>query len=230
MQKQQKYIEFTYLEELNDPGKRFIMYMKNKDGIRFRYSNRMHINRTKRLKYQRLIKNYKDKNEISKTENELSKYNSKSCDYEKFKKFIDKKNELNKILLEKYKAEIFRKYKWFSYINRKKSETRLVREIKEKYGKDVILCHGDWSKGDKNIKYMSTPNLGLKRKLAEYFKIYNIDEFRTSCLNHKTENKCENMYLPDKKGTERKIHSILTYQTVKKYKYIYVFIFFSLKI
>ena len=63
---------------------------------------------------------------------------------------------------------------------------------------------------------MSTPNLGLKRKLAEYFKIYNIDEFRTSCLNHKTENKCENMYLPDKKGTERKIHSILTYQTESK--------------
>jgi hypothetical protein len=231
LHKQQKYIEFPYLEELNDtqynelkngnwvaidPGKRFIAYMKNKDGIRFRYSNRMHINRTKRLKYQRLIKNYKDKNEISKTENELSKYNSKSCDYEKFKKFIDKKNELNKILLEKYKAEIFRKYKWFSYINRKKSETRLVREIKDKFGKDVILCHGDWSKGDKSIKYMSTPNLGLKRKLAEYFKIYNIDEFRTSCLNHKTENKCENMYLPDKKGTERKIHSILTYQTESK--------------
>ena len=93
MQKQQKYIEFTYLEELNDPGKRFIMYMKNKDGIRFRYSNRMHINRTKRLKYQRLIKNYKDKNEISKTENELIK-----------------------ILLEKYKAEVFRKYKRFNIL------------------------------------------------------------------------------------------------------------------
>jgi hypothetical protein len=42
------------------------------------------------------------------------------------------------------------------------------------------------------ISYISTPNLGLKRKLAEYFTIYNIDEFKTSCLNYKTENKCEN--------------------------------------
>ena len=49
--------------------------------------------------------------------------------------------------------------------------------------------------------------------MAEYFKIYNLDEFRTSCLNYKTESKCENLYLPDKKGTERKIHSILRYQT-----------------
>ena len=60
--------------------------------------------------------------------------------------------------------------------------------------------------------YMSTPNIGLKRKIAEYFRIYSIDEFRTSLLNYKTEEKNENIYLPDKKGIIRKIHSVLTYQ------------------
>jgi len=53
-------------------------------------------------------------------------------------------------------------------------------------------------------------------KLNEYLTIYNLDEFRTSCLNYKTEERCENMYLPDKKGVERKIHSILRYQTESK--------------
>jgi hypothetical protein len=65
------------------------------------------------------------------------------------------------------------------------------------------------------IKYISTPNLGLKRKLNEYLTIYNLDEFRTSCLNYKTEEVCENLYLRfanDPKQKERKIHSILTYQ------------------
>ena len=38
-------------------------------------------------------------------------------------------------------------------------------------------------------------------------------EFRTSLLNCKTENKCENLYLPDKKYVNRKLHSVLTYQT-----------------
>jgi hypothetical protein len=33
---------------------------------------------------------------------------------------------------------------------------------------------------------LSTPNLGLKRKLSEHFTIYNLDEFRTSILNYKT--------------------------------------------
>ena len=230
-----KYIEFPYLEELDekqynklkngnwvsaDPGKRCLLYMKNKDGITYKYTNRMHINKTKRLKYQRLIKNYKDKKEITTVENKLSEFNSKSCILDEFKKFIKNKNELNIVLLEKYKEDIFRKYKWYSYINRKKAETDLARNIKDKFGKDVILIQGDWSDRLKTtpsrINYISTPNLGLKRKLNEYLTIYNIDEFRTSCLNYKTEERCENMYLPDKKGVERKIHSILRYQTESK--------------
>ena len=126
------------------------------------------------------------------------------------------KNRLNNILLLKYQEDIFRKYKWYSYINKKKSESTLIRNIKLKYGKDSILIMGDYS--DKNCANklkgkMSTPNLGLKRKLGEYFTVYTLDEFRTSCLNYKTEEKCENLYLPDKKGIVRSIHSILTYQT-----------------
>ena len=65
-------------------------------------------------------------------------------------------------------------------------------------------------------KFISTPNLGLKKKLLEYYPIYNLDEFRTSYINHKTETLTENIYLPDKKGKSRKIHSILTYQTESK--------------
>jgi hypothetical protein len=39
-----------------------------------------------------------------------------------------------------------------------------------------------------------------KRKLRENILIYSIDEFRTSLLNYKTEEKIENLFLPDKKG------------------------------
>lgn len=62
---------------------------------------------------------------------------------------------------------------------------------------------------------LSTPNLGLKRKLGEHFKIYNLDEYRTSKLNCKTEEVNGNLYLPDKKKHVRKLHSVLTYQTEK---------------
>ena len=93
--------------------------------------------------------------------------------------------------MESYKKDIFRKYKWYSYINKKHAETNLVREIKTTFGKDVKLIMGDWSdklkKSPCKLKYISTPNISLKRKLKEHFTIYNLDEFRTSCLNYKTE-------------------------------------------
>ena len=229
--KKKKFIEFPYLEDLDnkqlnalntnkwvviDPGKRVLLYMKDKEGNTFRYSNKQHVDTTKRLKYQRLLQNYRNKKDISNIENELSNYNSKTCKYDAFKLFISNKNRLNNILLSKYQEEIFRKYKWYSYINKKKSETTLIRNIKQKYGNDSILIMGDYS--DKNCANklkgkMSTPNLGLKRKLGEYFTVYTLDEFRTSCLNYKTEEKCDNLCLPDKKGVIRSIHSILTYQT-----------------
>ena len=61
--------------------------------------------------------------------------------------------------------------------------------------------------------FISTPNITLKRKLKERFKVYNIDEYRTSCLNYKKENICKNLILPSPiTGTNYKMQSILTYK------------------
>ena len=84
------------------------------------------------------------------------------------------KNLTNASLLKKYQSVIFRQYKWYGYINRKKAETDLVRDIKDKFGKDVTLIYGDWSSGQQMRHIISTPNLSLKKKLGEYFKIYNM--------------------------------------------------------
>lgn len=134
--------------EVIDPGKRILLMIKGKNGKKYRYTNRKHAKLTKRLKYQRLIQNYK--NDISKTENELTKYNSKTGDFS-------------------FKTN----------------------------------CH----KGN-----ISTPNNRLKRLIGKQMKVYNLDDFRTSKLNHKTEEVCENLYLPDANGVIRKLHSVLTYK------------------
>jgi len=186
--------------------------MKDKKGNVLNYTNRRHLKKTKRLKYQKLIANYKEKNKISEIENELSQYNSKTCDYDNFKNYTENKNRINKILLDEYKVDTFRKYKWYGYINRQKAESDLIKNIKNKFGRDVTIIYGDWSVGKQMRHKISTPNKGLKKRIAEDFIIYSIDEFRTSCLNHKTKTYCDNLYLPDKKGKIRKIHSVLTYE------------------
>ncbi len=220
--------DFLYLEDLNDkqleelkkndwvtidPGKSTLFYMKNKNGKKYRYTNRKHAKSTKRLKYQRLIQNYKNKNDISKKENELTKYNSRTCNFEKFKEFIKNKNKINSELFEKYNNEIFRKYKWYGYLNRKHTETKMIREIKNTFGKEATILFGDFGfKTNCHKGNISTPNTRLKKILGKQMKLYNLDEFRTSKLNYKTEEISDNLYLPDVKGKMRKLHSVLTYK------------------
>lgn len=74
--------------------------------------------------------------------------------------------------------------------------------------KNIKIIIGDWSIGKQMRNFISTPNLAIKRKLKTQFQVFNIDEFRTSCLNYITEESCKNLYLPDNKNKERKITHI----------------------
>lgn len=71
---------------------------------------------------------------------------------------------------------------------------------------------GDWSIGKQLRNFVPTPNIYFKRLLKKRFNVYNFDEYNTSKLHYKTEEKCENMYVFDKNGQYKKIHSVLTYR------------------
>ena len=219
--------EFPYIDEVSkdelegkhifiDPGKRSLLTMMDDDGIFFSYTNKQRINETKRIKYQSLIHNFKDSLGITEKENVLSEFNSKTCNLEKFKAYISEKIKVNTELYKAYQNEKFRQYKWYGYINKKRTEDNMLNKIENKYGKEVKIIIGDWSIGKQMRNFISTPNLSIKRKLKTRFPIYNIDEFRTSCLNYITEEPCKNLYLPDKTNIERKMHSILTYKMENK--------------
>jgi hypothetical protein len=222
--KKNKQIEFPYIDEIDistfkakkfvvvDPGKRDLMAMMDENGIRLNYSNKQRIKDSKRLKYHRLLKNYRDDLGITTIENDLNGLNSKTCNLEKYKEYLLKKNNTNNKLFNLYSKQKFKQYKWYSYIETKRCEDKMLNIIESKYGIDRPIIYGDWSQGKQMRNFISTPNLGVKRKLSSRFDVYNIDEFRTSILHHLTEKKCENLRLKDKKHTTRKQHAILTSQ------------------
>jgi len=225
--KVEKIQEFLYIDEVDkeelegrhifiDPGKRSLFTMMDDEGKFYSYTNKQRVNETKRLKYQNILKKYRDELDITSKENELSSYNSKSCNITSFNEFITKKINTNEVLYKLYQNNKFREYRWYAFINKKRTEDNMLNKIEKTYTKDSIIIIGDWSIGKQMKNFISTPNLSLKRKLQERFKVYNIDEYRTSCLNYKTEELCKNLYLPDKKNKERKMHSILTYKMENK--------------
>ena len=223
----EKIQEFPYIDDVEkedlegkhifiDPGKRSLFTMMDDEGKFYSYTNKQRVNETKRLKYQNILKKYRDELDITSKENELSLYNSKSCNITKYNDYITKKLNTNEMLYKLYQNTKFRQYKWYAFINKKRTEDNMLNKIEKVYNKDSIIIIGDWSIGKQMKNFISTPNLSLKRKLQERFKVYNIDEYRTSCLNYKTEELSKNLYLPDKKNKERKMHSILTYKMENK--------------
>jgi len=174
------------------------------------YTNKTRLKYTKRLKYGQLIESWKRIEQLNPTtifkniEIELSKLNGKSCNHSEFMKYVKKHNEF--ILWSNlYDFDYIKKLKWFGYLNKRKHENDLLNQISNEFAvgafggndKTIKIIIGDWSnKG--NIKFISTPNLSIKRKLNERFTVYLIDEHNTSCIHNKYHVKCDNLNVPVK--------------------------------
>jgi hypothetical protein len=120
------------------------------------------------------------------------------------------RNEINEIKESKEYMNYVTKLKWFGYINRKRHEDNILNELEQIYGSDMIFVIGDWS-GNGIMKYISTSNKQMVKLLSKKFKVFLIDEYRTSKLYHKNDSEGTNLIVQTKKG-EKKLHSVLTFK------------------
>jgi len=203
-----------------DPGKKNLIKLKGYDlngkEVFITYSNQQHLHNTRRLEYAKKLFNHKQTTGILRIERVLDKYNSKSCSYYNFLRYALKYYEIHNQLEILYSDKKFRKYKWYASIAKKRTYDQLNNLIAKTFGSNAILIIGDGSINPSMRNFISTPNKTIKRKLKEKFETYLIDEFRTSCINCVTEKLNKNMYIPDKNGVTRKLHSVLTYQMENK--------------
>lgn len=221
-------VDFLYFTEVNpewlekqnlvfsDNGKNSLFHMRNQYGDVLNYTNRTLLHFTKRLHYQKRIEKEKNKLGITEKETELSLFTSRSCDVDKFVAYCSKKLEVNNALIEKYNNLIFRQYRWYAMINRKREEARFLNDIERTFGKDAVIIMGDASVGVSMRHFISTPNKRMKRIIQQRFRVLLLDEFRTSIINYRTfQYQEEHFKFPDKNGNSRQLHSVLLYKTVK---------------
>jgi hypothetical protein len=117
-------------------------------------------------------------------ESELSKLNPNTCKYNNFKKYVEIKNIVNYKLRSFYEENVFRKLKWYSFINRQKSDEDVVNRFKSVFGKpeDTAILIGDFEQ--KHQMKFKEPTKGKSiRKLfkSRGYNLFMVDEFRTSC-------------------------------------------------
>jgi len=117
-------------------------------------------------------------------EADLSAYNRKTIDFERFKAYIRKKNGINARLAPFYTGYIFRKLRLGSYMRRQITEACLLARFEKLFGgpEESIITIGDFEQR-KHRKYKEPiKGKGLRTLFPKAgYSVYLVDEFRTSC-------------------------------------------------
>ena len=193
-----------------DPGKHTLTYMYDGDKT-FKYTSKNRWNALEIEKYSKIYEKMKEEYGIKKIETDLSNYSCKSYVYNTFRKYLETKQKDIEKQSDFYYKDLFRKVNYRKYINKQRSEQKLVNNIKKTFsrnGKDPLIVMGNWNITKQQKHFMPTPCIGLKRRLGRDIKLYSFDEFRTSVISYKTGQKMDNM--KNKNGS--KIHSVLIHK------------------
>ena len=218
--------EFLYMEDFNkdeikklkdeynfvycDPGKNQLLYMMDDNQNKLRYTKNQRVHEIERRKYQNILEKMKKDENINEIEKKMSELNSKTCNFDKFIEYIKLKNEINEGLKSFYVDNIkHRKFKYRKYVNKQRSESKLLNNIKNKFtigDKKPLLIYGSWNITKQQKNFISTPCIGIKRLINKQFKILTLDEYRTSCICNRDNTRIKNMR---DKLTNKKIHPVL---------------------
>jgi hypothetical protein len=173
--------------------------IKEEKIITFRYTQNQRRLETRNKKYIKLQDKINKETKINdksikEIETELSNNSSKSSNYNKFLEYCKKKNEINRLLFSHYKQKVFRKLKFNRYTNTQKSESKMIKNFENKFGKpnECTLILGDYDKGDGHMKGKEPI---INRRIRKIFRnngydVYLINEFHTSKLCNKCEEVC----------------------------------------
>ena len=205
----EKYIDEAPLEILRDkrlvaidPNLSDLLYCVNKDGdqiIKLRYTQNQRRKETKSKEYQRSLEQFKVSTRIEgqsvvqwetqfSIEMDQEGLSHKTLRFEKFQRYVQRKNLINSRLLQFYEIFEHRRLKWYGYINRQKSEASFLNRFKKIFGlpEQVVIGIGDYEQRQHRKFKEPVKGKGFRKmfRKAGYKDVYLVDEHKTSCRCH----------------------------------------------
>ncbi|KAI8825229.1 uncharacterized protein EV422DRAFT_617624 [Fimicolochytrium jonesii] len=166
-----------------DPGKRDLLVCRGIEKERpFRYTSNQRAVETKSRYFQRDLRERKINAGIAEMESHIPSHKSRNI--EAFSAFIVDRVHADPALDEFYGDEIHvaRRFKAFSL--RQKSESKLITNMRRRYGKHFSVILGDWSDAGKTMRFQeSSKTKGFRTLFARNsIPCYLLDEYRTSSV------------------------------------------------
>jgi len=164
-----------------DPGKHSILYMTSDDTTHtLKPTNRLqYTNIQRKVECGGKVKIAKPR-EVGEAETVLSTTNSRSMSVEGYLKYIQARHQQQALLYKHYQTLDHRVIRWWKYRKRQQSESTLVGNIKEKFGKDPVIAYGSWSRTTQMRGLIPSPVIGMQKLLAKHFDVVVVPEYNTT--------------------------------------------------
>ena len=175
------------------------------------------IYRTDKKESRKERRKNKDKKETVKTyglrpttvgdvEHHLSHFKSNTLNPKEYSRYVRQKNRTNDCLGPFYQQAFIRKMKFRIYSRTQQEEAKMLNEFENKFGKDAVICYGNWSRKTHMKGRIPTPKIGFKRLFGKRFDVLTTDEFMTSQIY----NRDHSILLENIKIDGKKFHEVLT--------------------
>jgi hypothetical protein len=146
-----------------DPGKQDIIYLTDDSGSHLRYTQAQRRKETKTnvfrdernvLRARTVVLDEHDQpvvagcTTVKDLEEWLGRFSSKTTDEGFFAEYLTAKNRVDFYLQRVYEQRIYRRLRWYAFVNRARSEGQLVRRFRRLFGgpNEVAISWGDWSR------------------------------------------------------------------------------------
>ena len=146
-----------------DPNKGNLLFCLNKRGEKLRYTQVSRRKFQKKTRYKQIRKEVEAplKQKLDEMTEKLKSCNKKTVMFERFKEYLVIKGEQEKLFSDLYHNLTFRRLRFNSWMNTKRSEDLFIQRFKDVYGDNdkTIVTIGDWEQ-QKRISFGKEPTIG----------------------------------------------------------------------
>ena len=145
-----------------------------------RYTTRQRNHESSLTRYRWVLTKERRSGGIEALETELSLQTCRTTNKADFLSYIAAKRACDEQMRSFYRQPKWRRWKFRIFCRRKTSEARFLHIVADTYGPDCTVYLGDWCRRDQMKGCAPSPTVGLKKMLRRKFKVYKVDEYKTS--------------------------------------------------
>jgi hypothetical protein len=141
-----------------DPNKRDLLYcqgqMEGGERNFFRYTANQRAREIGTRRFEKERRKLKKQTKgVARVERTLARHSHKTMKLDNFVKYLIARKMADRRLSTFYEKPIHRKWRWWTYINRQKSESKLLSYMRSRMDGRFIVVMGDWSDAGRSMRF-----------------------------------------------------------------------------